>query len=517
MKSARRLVGFLGLAALGMAAFYGVVHFDLARFVSLKAAQSTRVLQTGHRSNTTGHAHINSSPDVTTPNDAPAQDMPEVVRWYCNTPRTLEGEEGQVPEGFHLKAVFVVTRHGDRVPMETLPNVKYNYNSWTCKLDPGKWPSDPLLSSFVKSAEMLRTRPNIFGSSAKGLVSMSPYPNSAGGPSKLTQTGVAQLLRVGEKLRRAYIDSKLLTAGDTEDQFTVITTPYSRTYQSATALMYGVLQDDLFKIRVHQENNVLFCGANCRCPLRNEYMKQFKSVDAKYFSQNAEFAAALETVAKTLNSKVANVRYKIIDALFGHVCNKLDLPCTTQTHACLEREHARNVLKFVNKDEEQRRESFNDYSRLAIQPLLSSIANRMARLVEEKTEVAKFVVYSGHDMTVTPLLSVLGLTHARWVPYATHVVMEMWERDHHEDSQTSFEKNSTLTKPGRLELKQAATSLKGTFVRFIHMGRDVTDRLGFCTGKLQARLCPLEEFLEFVEHGVFQKFGKDSYTEACTP
>ncbi|XP_066297179.1 2-phosphoxylose phosphatase 1-like [Branchiostoma lanceolatum] len=511
MKSARRLVGFLGLAALGMVAFYGVIHFDLAQLVNLKSAQSTRVFHL----NTTEHAHPKSF-DVTTPNDAPAQDMPEVVRWYCNTPKALEGEEGQVPEGFRLKAVFVVTRHGDRVPMETLPNVKYNYNSWTCKLDPDKWPSDPQISSFVKSAEKLRRSPNVFRSSANGVANMPPYPNSAGGPSRLTQTGVVQLLRVGEKLRRAYIDSKLLTVEGVEDQFTVITTPYSRTYQSATALMYGVLQDDLSKIRVHQENNVLFCGASCQCPLRNEYMKQFKSVDAKRFHEDPEFVSALETVAKTLDSKIANVRFKIIDALFGHVCNRLELPCTTHTQACLEREHARNVLKFINQDEQQRRESFNNYSRLAIQPLLSSIAKRMERLAEEKADFAKFVVYSGHDMTMTPLLSVLGLTHARWVPYASHVVMEMWERDRHEE-QTSFEKNSTLTKPRKLELKQAVTSLDKTFVRFVHMGRDVTDMLEFCAGKLQTKLCPLEEFVNFVEQGVFQKFGKDSYREACRP
>ncbi|XP_078616663.1 2-phosphoxylose phosphatase 1-like [Branchiostoma floridae x Branchiostoma japonicum] len=513
MKSARRLVGFLCLAALGMAAFYGVVHYDLARFVSLKAAQSTRLFHSGPKSNTTEHAHF-KSPDVTTATDAPAQDMPEVVRWYCNTPRTLEGEEGQAPEGFRLKAVFVVNRHGNRVPMETLPNVKYNYNSWTCKLDPDKWPSHPLLSSFVKSAEKLRKSPNVFRSSAKGVEGMSPYPNSAGGPSRLTQTGVVQLLRVGEKLRRAYVDSKLLTVGNVEDQFTVITTPYSRTYQSAISLMYGVLQEDVSKIRVHQENPVLFCGANCRCPLRNEYMKQFKAVDAKQFHEDIEFVSALETVAKTLDSKVGNIRYKIIDALFGHVCNRLELPCTTHARSCLQREHARNILKFVNQNEEQRREPFNNYSRLAIQPLLSTIARRMVRLVEEQTNVAKFVVYSGHDMTMTPLLSVLGLTHARWVPYASHVVMEMWERDHHEE-QTSFEKNSTFTKPQKLELKQSATSLERTFVRFVHMGRDVTDKLEFCKNKLHAKLCQLEAFLEFVEHGVFEKFGKDSYGEAC--
>ncbi|CAN0385483.1 unnamed protein product, partial [Hapterophycus canaliculatus] len=40
----------------------------------------------------------------------------------------------------------------------------------------------------------------------------------------------------------------------------------------------------------------------------------------------------------------------------------------------------------------------------------------------------KFVLFSGHDTVVAPLLAALGAYDCRWPPYASHVAFELWSK-----------------------------------------------------------------------------------------
>jgi Histidine phosphatase superfamily (branch 2) len=45
----------------------------------------------------------------------------------------------------------------------------------------------------------------------------------------------------------------------------------------------------------------------------------------------------------------------------------------------------------------------------------------------EKTQ--KWVMWSGHDSTLVPVLRAMGIFDGHWPPYASHLMWELWRKD----------------------------------------------------------------------------------------
>ena len=141
-------------------------------------------------------------------------------------------------------------------------------------------------------------------------------------------------------------------------------------------------------------------------------------------------------------------------------------------------------------------ENYTGIADVASHPMLIQIAKRMINKSQHKSSL-KFVLYSGHDSTVTPLLINLGV-RTRWTPYATRVVFELW-RD-------------TL-----LDSSKQPGSINNFYFRVLVNGKVVTSKMKFCGDALvKGELCPVQELVSWLSDGVGIDGMDESYKALCS-
>ncbi|KAG0221930.1 Lysophosphatidic acid phosphatase type 6 [Mortierella sp. GBA43] len=87
-----------------------------------------------------------------------------------------------------------------------------------------------------------------------------------------------------------------------------------------------------------------------------------------------------------------------------------------------------------------------------------------------ETNSVPFMLYSGHDTTLTPLLGMLDATDMRWPPYASNLILELWK----------------------------APSSKGHFARVLYNGRVVDTVSKWC----DLAWCPLDTMVHYLSQFV---------------
>ena len=142
--------------------------------------------------------------------------------------------------------------------------------------------------------------------------------------------------------------------------------------------------------------------------------------------------------------------------------------------------------------------NFTGIADVASHPMLIQIAKRMVNKPQHKSSL-KFVLYSGHDSTVTPLLINLGVhDRTRWTPYATRVVFELW-RD-------------TL-----LDSSKQSGSVDNFYFRVLVNGKVVTSKMKFCGDALvKGELCPVQELVLWLSDGAGIEGMDEKYKTLCS-
>ncbi|XP_031429878.1 2-phosphoxylose phosphatase 1 isoform X2 [Clupea harengus] len=461
---------------------------------------------------------------------------------YCNTPnRTQQTWEGHSPADYQLLSVQVMIRHGDRYPLYSIPRTKKP--PIDCILSPNKKPSHPLLSSFI--AHMGKDGQENWDAS---LTSLPRLPNhSACEMGELTQTGVVQHLRNGQLLRGAYLRGPpLLPASLGSSQVLLETTGKSRTLQSGLALLYGLLPGGHQRsaLRVRQHWNALFCGRSCDCPARQRHLEaeqrrqyRLRVADTRLDRAYVAMAAALGVSPRAI--RAANP----VDALLCHLCHGLPFPCrvadgngdndsnafsVSAATTCLTPAHLAEIRRQQEEDERERRGAglYHRYAVLAAQPYLERCAARMERVARGNLSPTEPLVTlaSAHDITLTPVLSALGLEGVAAFPgFAARLVMELWRRP----PPAGGGARDRETERGRDRETERGRELKGRrsddlFVRVLYNGEDLTFHTAFCRTHprhththTHTPLCPLGRFLRFVRGEIFSPLNATSYQEAC--
>ena len=143
-------------------------------------------------------------------------------------------------------------------------------------------------------------------------------------------------------------------------------------------------------------------------------------------------------------------------------------------------------------------ENYTGIADVATHPMLIQIAKRMVNKSQRKSSL-KFVLYSGHDSTVTPLLINLGVhDRRRWTPYATRVVFELW-RD-------------TL-----IDSSMQPDSIENFYFRVLVNGEVVTSKMKFCGDALvDEELCPVQELVSWLSNGEGIEGMDDNYKTLCS-
>lgn len=409
---------------------------------------------------------------------------------YCNfmdVGKTTD--EGNVIGDAELVSMTVVLRHGDRFHMGDSRVGDIESPRVSCKLST-EGETDKRISTYINLMnQMIGSMPT---SSRVGGWRFPPYPNSSlCAPELLSPAGVRQHLKNGEELRQAYAAKLNLSSVGAKS------TDYARTYQSALAFLHGLNpQLSWSQLEIERVSSTRFCSAravgNCACMRLDALARSARA--AVKFAWEREDSAYSQFVAHASRLLASNVAApypweSAFDFLSQFTCRKLQLPCNNgscflEGHVNLLWRHLQYYSRklALNSD-------FESKCRIEMHPLLTEIASRFNSFVGKNwLEAAppQVLVYSGHDVTVTPLLIALGVPLGSWPPYASRLVFEQL-RD---------------TKRSR------------HYIRVLFNGADVTRKLRFCR-KQDSGPCPLEDFSAFVESGNLGELGYRSYYAAC--
>ncbi|XP_022090425.1 2-phosphoxylose phosphatase 1-like [Acanthaster planci] len=432
------------------------------------------------------------------------EEFQQRMKEYCNPPwEEVDGEEGKVSEDYGLHHVHVVARHGDRTPMTqfTIPDITVD-TDFNCDLETAReqLPSSTLLSRFIASItaqdEALPAWPQMPWFLRQ--LPIGGHQHRRCGLAQLTPTGWLQLMKLGERLRQAYtaklVPHRAYFRNPNMTRFK--STVNSRTQQSAFAFMFGFLPR--LELR-HGEwlkvaENIDFCPSNwnCSCPAQSRLEKSKQQLQWAAQKNSTEVQRLLKSVAALL---MKEPKTKSLPGITGQqelysalICHKKPLPCSP--YGCVEQKHLARIIAFTDRVGRELRSKehgpHQKLARLAMHPLLTQVALQMKKISHGASNYPKFVFYSGHDITVTPLLDALGLGDYHWPPYAANVVFELWSKS------AEF------------------------FLRVLYSGRDQTSAVRFCRNNLNADgLCPLRYFLKFVNKDNMGFFHVDSYQKAC--
>lgn len=344
------------------------------------------------------------------------------------------------------------------------------------------------------------------------------YPNKERcEPGELTPTGAAQHVQNGLMMKQRYIENLgLLKGGNILDKILVRSTFYSRTYQSAMALLYGLLGDnlDIHKLELEKAFNSGLCYEKaghlpCDCPYVSRYAD---SMSTTYRQLHPEVMAKRKTMkvidhfADVFNIPVGKVPKlsHLYDFSMVHVCNKVPLPGITdikeKKQQCVEPWAVQDMYDIIqgNGENHAKNVQYQTIARLRSLPLLDEINNRMIKQGGGDTDL-KFVLYSGHDSTINALAVALNFTDGRWPPYASKIVLELYK--------------GLKSEPSGSDL----------FVRVLYNGKIVTNSMEFCKGHIVSKgvgehsgLCPFHVFQSYIEKDILRDMPQDStYDSAC--
>ncbi|XP_013407127.2 2-phosphoxylose phosphatase 1 [Lingula anatina] len=416
---------------------------------------------------------------------------------YCNSPFRQE-ERGDTGEGinnrgYQLLAAYVVIRHGDRSPMGHNNSVLslYKQLSLSCKFDDGLLQQASEMSSYVRtmsSHSYLQTQFNGF--------ELHPESHHCGS-AMLTPLGATQHVKLGLHLQGAYVNKhKLLAENFTQSDMLLMSTNRGRTVQSALAFLYGFLPGFSFsKFRLdigsYQYDNYcdeLILGQPCKCGA----LLRLKAQMREDITQKIKTDPILISVADRFSgAKRAPWPAEIMDVLMGYACHNVDLP--KLNGKCVDIDDLEAVVKaaYTLIGYQQQSDSHRKASVLIAYPLVLRLSKLMAAHMykyKAKRQPVKFALFSGHDTTISPLLTALGLHDGIWPPFASRLTFELYR----------------------------SVANERLYMRVVYLGKDVTRKLRFCGGSLIDGMCPLKNFLKFAKVGLLREFQTTSYEVACS-
>ncbi|KAL1139806.1 hypothetical protein AAG570_006783 [Ranatra chinensis] len=434
----------------------------------------------------------------------------------CNAPKEiLLGSEGLVNGNYSLEGVLVLIRHGDRGPLSHIRNIsKVNCLG----------PSDPLYSMYEDYITNITGTP-ILSQILGSFHGFPPLPGTECALGQLTRLGASQLLATGRILREAYGES--LGMGNTSTfkrDFVVYSTRYRRTLQSALAFLYSFLpREDFPKAILREVQSLTFCFDDCACPAADLYYKNFFAEIHRHLRAHPAVIDLVKSASSVIyeipDKRISSDPHALKDALLAYVCHGASLPCA-DTYAlhemCVQNEHVTGLLSYLDWESRQYFKSDNLKRSCLLRSygLIRNIVSHVLHLISEKRP--KFVLYSGHDKTLTYLTTALGVISEETAApyYASRLIFEIYKN---------------LEPYAHEESGPAGSSY---FFRLVFNGKDITNSVHFCKkgpfspgysstvkfGKnsTQSYLCPIESIIRFLHDDYFSVFNSSNLKDACS-
>ncbi|XP_053386845.1 lysophosphatidic acid phosphatase type 6-like isoform X2 [Mercenaria mercenaria] len=382
-------------------------------------------------------------------------------------------------DGYELKQVQVIIRHGARTPIHTMLNteqVDYSnqmfigdlpytvYKYQAVNLDGGPRPISTYDAHYSKPERLLK------GGAKRGW---------------LTKLGQDQMYQIGRLLRKQYIqEAKMIDSEFNPTQIYVRSTNTDRTVGTARCLVAGMfgaealskLQEPV-KIHVRQqsEDELLPRTGVCRVLRQINHYAMIHGGDLSGLRENRlliEDLLGFEPDGTPGKHKLNFIDVR--DDIVARETHGYPYPEKLKPHRPMIEENASKVMyyAFCAHQESERELAM----KLSTGPLLKLLIDTAENAEQLGT---KMYLYSCHDSTLVGLLGTLDVYDFNWPPFGSHVILEMYENK--ED--------------------------KKKYVRVSYNGKDQIVR--GCSSELTS----LEDFKKNVGH---YAIDKKEYNEVCS-
>jgi len=326
---------------------------------------------------------------------------------YCGAPSSVQAT---APPDMTLKLVQVVTRHGDRT---TTFKLNADSSVWQCNLTTFLAPSQTETSSTqfgrVFRKNYINDRQLNLGTCFAG---------------ELTERGFDQHVQLGTGLRSVYVDTYKYI--NSTEGVAIRSTDVPRTLSSAQGHLQGLFPPtqsengnipvvDIFTI----ENDLDDMFENpTLCPAYNNAVNKAHQ-DPAYVSYMADKAPFLSQLSQLLNLSSSVEWWMLLDAFQVMTCHNQTYPEGITDDMVLE------IFEIANWQWSFELNS-SSVVRLGIGAFTGELVLAMQEVIDGQ-DLIPYLIYSGHDTTVGPLMASFSAYDGRWPPYASHVEIELWE------------------------------------------------------------------------------------------
>jgi lysosomal acid phosphatase len=259
---------------------------------------------------------------------------------------------------------------------------------------------------------------------------------------ELTPLGINQEYILGQSLRARYIDDLQLLAPRYEcDSIYACSTNYNRTIMSALACLCGLyppgtgpLLDDgrpalpsayqLIPVRTLSEDKIrqLF-GQMDQGKKFREMLPTYVFSSAEWQKMNLSFAPRFDRWSQIFGVKIANLLDLIppADNLNVRLLKNIALP------EGLRSDEAREIVKLSHWAMAQEYRP-PEIARLLAGIFLQEVITYMQKTIDG-TQAHKFILFSGHDSNILPVMAALGSPLEATPPYASNICFELYRNE----------------------------------------------------------------------------------------
>ncbi|KAK8875597.1 hypothetical protein M9Y10_005766 [Tritrichomonas musculus] len=348
-----------------------------------------------------------------------------------------------------LLMLFLITRHGARSPSQDWAKKEYAGN-WECgnRFNTGFWRT-PIVNG--KKMDIYKNNPNevefltekekqessSFFDLSKNEYKVAFPPSCPNG--NLLDLGVDQLVDLG-KLYYHYLvnTTKLLPSKFNPKNILVRSSFVPRCVESAVAIINGMYppenNSEILNITTGQYRNEPLCPYSESTDEFVELSKEFVKKDE--FKKRKEYFEKLKNLHKYLNAKLDNEMDNLVVADFLNCfrCSGNELPLPPYN----EKNSNDDEVALTKNDYEQLMSNmafweagFLDFAgNLSYSPIFQLILEHIDKMFSMDEQTAKFILFSGHDVSISAIMVALGyLDLIAPPPFASHLAVELWQTE----------------------------------------------------------------------------------------